>query len=140
MTNENSATAIFDRINVSGGFTSTGATAGGGGSVVGSTGLVAAVTAEEFERLARSCPAPVILRVSDRNPAGSDRKRPHPAAQLTTYVLPWNGIVFIATSAQKIEFGSAAREIPCVAVLSDGRPLGRSELSFTEQGTTATSP
>jgi hypothetical protein len=96
------------------------------------TGLLAAVSADVFERLVRDTVDPVVLYTTVRGAVMADRKRAtsQPPALAHRYVLACAGMVFACTNNRPIEFGGAVRVIPCAAILYEGRPLGRDEATI----------
>lgn len=93
--------------------------------VVGSTGLVAVVGAEELLRLVRESVNTLVLTTQVRVAASADKKRA--AGVGYRYVFPCAGIVFVTTSAVRLSFDPGVREVNCLGVLHEGKPLGRDE-------------
>lgn len=123
--------SIFDQIttpSVSCGAKPASSEAGGAKPVFqGMTGLVAALSAEEFEQIVRDAMDPVVLKTIMRSPSGQDKKK---TVTLYRYVLSCSGIVFVTTSGHALMFSSSVREVNCLAVMHDGKPLGRDQSVF----------
>ena len=124
---ERDASSIFDHIQVGASAPlvspaeTARATGMGGGPA--STGLVAALAREEFERLLHQSGRTTVLRIPVRLAAASERQR----VTGFRYVTVIDGIIFVATVAQALNFGADVREIVCLGVSHEGRPLGRDE-------------
>ena len=97
------------------------------------TGLTAAVTDQVFEGLVRDATDPVVLRTTVGISAGPATGRKQQAAATTgyRYVFACAGIVFVTTSNRRLDFPQGVREIPCLAVMNEGRQLGRDNTAIS---------
>lgn len=94
----------------------------------GNTGLLAAVTPDEFIRLVTEYGTRMVLTSPVRVVPPSDpRGRPAAAVQHHRYVAAVCGTVIAATSPRTLGFGTGVRVVPCLGILYDGRPLGRDD-------------
>lgn len=119
------ATSIFDHIQVgaSAPLVSPTSQTERGAAGCSSTGLVAALARDEFERIVREAARPLVLRIPVRLAAANDRQK----VTGFRYVTVLDGVVFVTTVAQALNLGNEVKEISCLGVSHEGRPLGRDE-------------
>ncbi len=132
--------SIFDSIKVSGALPISGGrtpglpgAAGGAGQQQAYTGLLAALSASEFGRIVGEALDPVVLRTQFRtapNGGAGERKKAGSPPSAFRYVFPCAGIVFITTSVTQLALGDGVHEISCLAVLHEGKPLGRDDAAL----------
>lgn len=92
---------------------------------IGSTGIIASIESEEFDRLVRDAVDPVVLRTAAAGPSnGGGTRRIH------RYVFSCAGIIFVTQTGNPLKFGAGVREVECLGVLCDGKPIGRSDSSI----------
>ncbi len=98
-----------------------------------STGLLAAVSPEQFQGLVREAGAAVVLFTVIRlgTPTTAERKRGVVSTATNyRYVMAAHGMVFATTAGRPLDFAPEVRVVDCLTVLYDGRPLGREESSL----------
>lgn len=89
-------------------------------SVQGATGLMAKVEPEEFARLVKDVGCAVVLYTPQKS-GGTQR------STADRYVASIGGIVFVTLTDRTLLLPPGTRVVTCMAVLSDGRPLGHQD-------------
>ena len=92
-----------------------------------STGLLAAVSADEFARMVEENDTHVVLMTGVKIIPPDLKGHPTKAVQNYRYVTSVQGIVLACTTGRALQFRPQVRVVTCLGVLYDGRPLGREE-------------